>query len=281
VLARLQQERFWEIDFLRGVAVLMMVTYHVLFDLAYFGHYPIDVTGGFWLYFARATAVLFLLLVGISLTLSHSAARRRNPGARRLYLRYLARGARLFGWGMVVTLVTYLFVGEGFVVFGILHLIGVAVVLAYPLLRLGVWNLLCGAALIVAGCHLQKVAAPFAWLVWLGLAPPDFYSLDYFPVLPWFGVVVLGLFLGHLLYPHRVPRVVPVDVSGFFPVALIRGLGKHSLTAYLAHQPLILLALQVLGVPTLLPNWAGFLPGAGSAVGSLVEHLAHQPLFNP
>ncbi|MGQ9533209.1 MAG: heparan-alpha-glucosaminide N-acetyltransferase [Desulfotomaculales bacterium] len=274
---RFAQERFWEIDFLRGVAVLMMVTYHVLFDLAHFGRYPIDVTGGFWLYFARATAVLFLLLVGVSLTLSHSAARRRNPGARRLYLRYLGRGVKLFAWGMAVTLVTYLFVGEGFVVFGILHLIGVAVVLAYPLLRLGVWNLLPGVGLVVLGLYLQKITAPFFWLVWLGLAPRGFYSLDYFPVLPWFGVVVLGLFLGHLLYPNRVPGVAPAGVSGFLPVAVILGLGRHSLAAYLAHQPLILLVLQVLGVPTPLSHWAEFFPGAGF----LAEPLAHQPLFNP
>jgi len=118
-------------------------------------------------------------------------------------------------------------------------------------------------------------------LVWLGLAPPDFYSLDYFPVLPWFGVVMLGLFLGHLLYPNRVPRVVPANVSGLLPVALICGLGRHSLAAYLAHQPLILLVLQVLGVPTPLSHWAEFLPGPGSPAGALAGDLAHQPLFNP
>ncbi|MDD3111040.1 MAG: heparan-alpha-glucosaminide N-acetyltransferase domain-containing protein, partial [Methanofollis liminatans] len=31
------RQRFREIDFLRGVAIIMMVVYHLLFDLAFFG----------------------------------------------------------------------------------------------------------------------------------------------------------------------------------------------------------------------------------------------------
>jgi uncharacterized membrane protein len=47
------EERFWEIDLLRGVAILMMIGYHIHFDLDYFGAYNLNVQSGFWLYFAR------------------------------------------------------------------------------------------------------------------------------------------------------------------------------------------------------------------------------------
>ncbi|MBE3036638.1 MAG: DUF1624 domain-containing protein, partial [Candidatus Atribacteria bacterium] len=30
------QQRFWEIDFLRGIAIIMMVLYHLLYNLHYF-----------------------------------------------------------------------------------------------------------------------------------------------------------------------------------------------------------------------------------------------------
>jgi len=43
-------ERFWEIDALRGIAVIMMVVFHFLFDLAFFTKYGINVSSGVWLY---------------------------------------------------------------------------------------------------------------------------------------------------------------------------------------------------------------------------------------
>ena len=64
--------RFWELDFIRGLAVVMMVLYHFLYDLDYFGGYPLNVRSGCWLYFAEATAAIFIVLVGASLTLSAS-----------------------------------------------------------------------------------------------------------------------------------------------------------------------------------------------------------------
>ena len=69
--------RFYEIDLFRGIAILMMVLFHSLFDLYWFGIYPVDVTSGFWRYFAFSTATLFLLIVGISFTLA-MPGRRQN-----------------------------------------------------------------------------------------------------------------------------------------------------------------------------------------------------------
>ena len=46
--------RFWEVDLLRGCAIVLMVLYHLVFDLNYFSVYNIDVSSGFWLAVARA-----------------------------------------------------------------------------------------------------------------------------------------------------------------------------------------------------------------------------------
>jgi len=63
-------KRFWEIDFLRGIAIVMMVVFHILYDFSFFGNFSFDVFSGFWFYFGKACAVLFLLLVGVSLVIS-------------------------------------------------------------------------------------------------------------------------------------------------------------------------------------------------------------------
>ena len=78
-----QIARFWEVDLLRGIAIVLMVLYHFVFDLDYFKVYELDPTSGFPLVVARTTVTLFLLLVGLSLTLSHSRARMLDFGRSR------------------------------------------------------------------------------------------------------------------------------------------------------------------------------------------------------
>ena len=63
--------RYWEIDAGRGVAILMMILYHFLYDLTFLKLINITVISGFWLYFARTTLILFLLLVGVGMALSY------------------------------------------------------------------------------------------------------------------------------------------------------------------------------------------------------------------
>lgn len=239
-------ERFWEIDLLRGLAILMMIAFHVLFDLDYFGAYNLNLRSGFWLYFARVTATIFLLLVGISLTLSFSRATKTQRTGKPLYRKYLKRGVKIFSWGLVITVTTWIFLREGFVLFGILHLIGISIILAYPVLKLRYWNLLIGISFMALGLYLKNVSVGYPWLLWLGLTPNSFYTVDYFPLLPWFGVVLIGVFIGNSFYANYSRNFTLRDLSRF---AVIRGfcsLGRHSLLIYLIHQPLLITALYLL-----------------------------------
>ena len=121
--------RYPEIDILRGIAILMMILFHTIFDLTFFRIMPFDVENGFWRFFAYATASLFLLIVGISLSISHARASSRLQG-RAMVEKFLFRGAGIFCCGLLVTVGTWWYLQEGYVIFGILHLIGVAVMLS-------------------------------------------------------------------------------------------------------------------------------------------------------
>lgn len=243
-----QEDRFWEVDAARGVAILMMVFYHFLYDLDTFGGYGVASTTGFWARFADLTAFAFVFLVGVSLAISWSRARPRFPG-RGLFGKYLGRGARIFGYGMVLTLVTWL-LGMGIIAFGILHLIGVSITLAYPFLRLGVSNLLAGLSLIAGGLYLQAldITSQNAWLLPLGVVPEGLFLMpDYRPLLPWFGVVLLGIFAGNLVYGagRRLPtsgRKTPTVARPLVP------LGRNSLLIYFVHQPVLVALLAATGV---------------------------------
>lgn len=237
-----QPSRFWELDFIRGLAVVMMVIYHLLFDLNYFDGYPLNVRSGFWLFFADATASIFIVLVGASLTLSASSSQIREV-PEKLYLRFFKRGLRIFSYGMVVTLTTYLLIGRGFILFGVLHFIGVSIVLAYPFLRLRTFNLFAGSIIVLIGFYLQGLTFNFSWLLWLGFVPYNFYTLDYFPIFPWFGLVLIGIFLGNSLYKNGERSFRLPELSGCFIVDLLGTLGRNSLVVYLVHQPILVATL--------------------------------------
>ena len=150
-----------------------------------------------------------------------------------------------------ITLVTYIVIGGRFIVFGILHLISISILLAYPLLRLGRMNILLGLAAILLGLYIQELDVDFFWLIWLGLAPRSFTSLDYVPLLPWFGVVLMGMAGGALLYKDLGRRFPLPDISAWPPVRGLIFLGRNSLAIYILHQPLLLGLIYLAEGPSL------------------------------
>jgi len=237
--------RYWEIDALRGLAIGMMVVYHLAYDLTQYGYYQTNVFVGPWRFFARITASLFILLVGISLALGQARTGSRSMGWPG-FKRYLARGLKLVGWGMVITLTTWLYMGQAVIIFGILHLIGTSIILAYPFLSLRWANLPLGAAAIALGFYLNPLPVTHPWLLWLGLRPPSLFQLDYFPLLPWFGLVLLGLFIGQRLYPGGTRRFNLPDLDARPGLEAFAWLGRRSLAIYLLHQPVLFATLALL-----------------------------------
>ncbi len=101
---------------------------------------------------------------------------------------------------MLITLVFWV-LDLGVVVFGILRLIGASIVLAYPFLRLRWASGLLGLLLVALGAYLQTehvaVTGSIGILLTpLGIEPEGLFMPDYRPLLPWFGVVLLGLYFG-------------------------------------------------------------------------------------
>jgi uncharacterized membrane protein len=233
-------KRFWEIDLLRGIAILMMIVFHILYDLNYFNIYKLELYSGSFLIYIYFGGALFLLLVGISFTLSYSKAK-NNLTKKQLQLKYLKRGLGIFGLGLLITFATWIYLGgKDFVVFGVLHCIGISIILAYPFLRFRYQNLVLGIALISAGILLKNFTFDFYWLLWLGFAPSTFSTVDYYPLLPWFGVVLIGIFVGNSLYQNNVRKFNLKDRSQFVVVRFTCFLGRHSLIIYLLHQPILI-----------------------------------------
>ncbi len=239
--------RFWEVDLARGVAIVMVVVYHLVFDLDNFVGLDVESTFGFWGVFADVSAFAFVFLAGVSLEISHTRA--VASATPNLFGKYLRRGVRILGWGMLITLV-FLALNFGYVIFGILHLIGISIILAYPFMRLRFLNVLFGLLFIAAGIYVSYQGfvaggATGVLLAPLGVIPENLYMPDYRPLSPWFGVVLLGLFFGRIVYADRTREPTGTDSAYAAPLAF---LGRHTLFIYLIHQPILISTLWALGL---------------------------------
>ena len=225
------KKRIWELDVLRGVCILGMVVVHLIYDLQTFFSLPFLADSRLFDLIKQWGGVLFLLISGICVTLGSHPVR---------------RGLIVFACGLLCSAVTagmyFLNMADKSIIiyFGVLHCLGVCMLL-WPLLkRLPVWALgLLGLGLTVLGLWISgNVVVDFPWLIPLGLVPGDFASSDYFPLLSNLGFFLVGAFLGKTLYRKKetlLPRVNPANpVLAFFT-----RLGKWSLPVYLLHQPII------------------------------------------
>lgn len=241
--------RFWDVDLVRGVAMVMVALYHLIYDLDNFGGYGIESTSGFWGVFADVSAFMFVFLVGLSLTLSHARAGAAT-GTGVPFAKYLRRGLRIFAYGMLITLIFWA-LNFGAVIIGILQLIGLSIILAYPFMRLKFANLFAGLLVIAAGTYIQSKdlvadGVTGVLLAPLGILPEGLFMPDYRPLLPWFGVVLLGIFFGNVFY-LAWRRGRPATAAPSYTVPL-NFLGRHTLFIYLVHQPIIIAALWALGI---------------------------------
>lgn len=244
-MAKNSKQRFWEIDVARGIAVILMIIYHVLYDLNFFHIISVHLYEGAFLLILYPVGSTFLFLVGVSLTISYAKAEKVMT-RRQLQWKFLKRGLFVFGLGMLVTLATWWYLEKGYVVFGVLHCIGISIILAYPLVRFRVPVLMLGAAFIAVGIFLRTFTVDFPWLVWLGFVPSTFSSVDYVPLLPYFGIILLGIFVGNSVYAKGVRQFTIHDHSGVAPVRGLSFIGRHSLVIYFLHEPIIVGLLMLL-----------------------------------
>ncbi|MFG6413900.1 DUF1624 domain-containing protein [Roseateles sp. DC23W] len=222
------------LDALRGAAIVWMATYHFAFDLNHFGWIRQDFyRDPVWTWQRTAIVSLFLFCAGGGQALA--------VGAGQSAVRFWRRWAQVAGCAVLVSAGSWFMFPNSWISFGVLH--GIAVMLV--LLRLGLARLpnaalLALAALAVAAPRLVQL--PFfdtRWTNWLGLVTHKPVTEDWVPVLPWFGVMLLGFV---------VTRARPQLWRGAAPRPLAV-LGRWSLSFYMVHQPVLiglLMAVQLL-----------------------------------
>jgi uncharacterized membrane protein len=220
------------IDALRGLALVGMFVFHATWDLQNFGLISQHaVFNPSFMFFGHIVASTFLALSGGSLVLAMPDGRLRSKTWLRLGQIVAAAGA--------VTAVTYWLLPTEYVFFGILHCIALGTLIGLSLLRLPLLvPLVLGIAIIAAPWIVAAPEFNHPWLAWVGLGTQMPRTVDWRPVFPWLGFVLMGLAGMQLAVARGWPEKWGWWKAGNGITRLVCWGGRHSLLVYLVHQPI-------------------------------------------
>ena len=262
-------KRFFEIDFIKGFATIFMIIFHFFYLMYFMDIVKFEIKQGILHMMAKISHTIFILMVGINSAISYNKFREKN---KKLYEKdkasfnnqYIGKVAKrslfLLLAGLTMTVLSYLGFGNLFVKFGIFHFVGVALLLAIPIvhskflslavtLLIGIVHVLSKTARLQAFFSSQCQNIPFICFV-SGVYNIKFSSLDHFSIIPYFALVTFGIFLGHLLYTDRKRKFLNEKENEKFEnyekknvVNNIGLMGKNSFIIYFFHFVLFYILL--------------------------------------
>ncbi len=188
-------------------------------------------------YISPAFAAAFVIICGISCVLSHNN---------------FQRGMKVLAAALAVTLLSLVIMADAPIIFGVLHLLGVCIMLYVPLrnfihkINPYVGIVICTVLFLMTysldkgylGIGTLSVKLPESLyesntLMILGFRSPSAGYSDYFPLFPWAFAFMAGIFLGTFILKGKVPKAMYKPRIPFFSM-----LGENAFLVYLAHQPL-------------------------------------------
>ncbi len=229
------------LDLVRGVAIIYVMLYHLLYDFIFFGGAELNFFFTDWW---EAVHQLFLIILfGVS---GICAGFSKNV---------LRRGATLFLMGELLTIGTAILMPEDVIVFGVLSCFGsimliygviaplvkklpnVAVFVVFTLLTVVFFDFSRSETLFLLVTKIQlELPDNINYLYPIGITASGFRSADYFPLVPYGFVFLAGTALSDVVKSGQMPEFF---YKSKLPV--INFLGKHSLWAYIIHQPVFML----------------------------------------
>ena len=218
------KKRYLEVDFIRGIALLLMVAFHLCFDLNYFHYIDIDIRHGLdWRYFRYLILSLFIGTVGISLVLANQEHIN--------YKKVALRAAKLLLASILISIASYILNPNMWIYFGVIHFILVGSLLGLLFIRIPTLSLVLGI-IVIALFNLELINMHWLYNDFrIPLHLPK-YTEDLVQFVPWFALILIGIFIGKKRWFIFNLKESPIVNPIIF-------LGRHALIIYLVHQPIL------------------------------------------
>lgn len=236
-------KRIGYIDEFRGIAVIIMVFFHFIYQENLLTGDMGDLLSDFYINLLKTVAqIIFIALAGVCCNYS------RNNIKRGLVYIYI---------GLFIDLFTYLVIPEEIIIFGIFSFMGLSV-LIYELFKKELNNMSINRGIvlfiftfIITYCLQQKMndlelrnneilntLIDGGYLNFIGIKSSSFRSSDFFPIFPWIFIFMAGVLLGRKSYK--------LEGSNKIKLRLLAFIGRKSLLIYFIHSPILIIIIKVI-----------------------------------
>lgn len=219
--------RITELDFLRWIALILMVYFHFIWSMSQL--YGYDITYNTWItfYIGKFSAILFILISGIVVTFSKFN-----------FKRFLL----LAGVALSISIVTYFYNDDYFIKFGIIHFFAISSLLALAATKINKYTIIIlWITIMLTGLWINTIATNVDYFFFVWIVSKWFQSADFYPLIPRFGVYLIGMWISKIFYTKKKNLF-----WNLFNIAPINFVGRNTLLIYSIHQPIIIWILYMI-----------------------------------
>jgi len=235
-------KRYYEVDFIKGLAVICMVIFHYFYLGTNMGKLTVNTQEGIYYILAKFAHLAFIFMVGINLVITRLNYKDKTDEEYRLG--QYKRVAFIAFCAVVISIVSYITFPDKWIKFGILHFIAVGILILLPFVNRP--NISLGISIAVALIYyLNQTGILSGFYPYINELPAfilgffniRYNSLDHFAILKYLPVMALGIFVGHKIYKYGGRKIKSLDSLDKVLTKdnIVVGIGKRSLEIYIAH----------------------------------------------
>lgn len=227
-------EKLAKVDILRWLAILLMIFFHLNYSLLNIFHIQIlNFSELFWFVLWKVSALLFIFIAWVSFFLSS------KKYWKSIAKKYTKKAVYLWIIAWIISLITYFWFDSKFYIrFWIIHFFALSFLLMIVFRRFRYYNLLFWTIIIVYGVYfipiIENKNLYFLWFRYYW-----FKSGDYYPILPYFWVMLLWYVFALFLSDTNKLNLLKLKNNSNILLKILELFWKKSLLIYLIHQPII------------------------------------------
>ena len=222
--------RYLFIDNLRGIAFLLMIIHHIFYFKDASNNYLTSYADNIFVKTSGTIArSLFIFLVGLSLSITDNKTKKSIK-------KRIKRSGEILIHALIVSFITFIFYPTIFVRFGVLHFISLASLLGSFFIDKKILTFIFMLFFI----FIKPISVNNPIIDTITGGKVNYNMMDYFPLFPWFGLVLFGLFVGQNTDLSKIEKSLNIINND-----IIIKIGQNCLNLYTAHIVFLIIIYNI------------------------------------